>query len=499
MALARVRQYVKNSLGKDITPKIKAELAKLGLEQYSFKKYYILEWCEFVINDANATGTSGQLARKMTASFYKSLKNTVRAQGTVPFHMSMNTDGMVITQLHRGSPGFQKAGSTANKMIRLAKREAIKRLEQFKDQDLDNRTEMMSDLHGHHGGTIPGGKQGKRSAGAVLKAKKDLKGKVSPAGDIEDLMDEYDQRTPNQALYDVVVSQLNHWIDLQLGFDKEPQEVLSANKSIRQGKKVKFQMSNIIYIEFALGNTGNRVGKEYTNAMRDWDAGKAGRFGKQIDIALDQIEKRITRQIESNILKNSYDLLKLKGSPSIEEHLLVGVPSHILNRLVRTKTGKIDKRIKVNKQALADYPSLSKASVQGLNIAIGGKATKKGRKPLKQQTGSTKHMADTSHPLALKEMINAVLPDEILKNMGSPALNNRTGRFRNSAQVTNALIGPRGGVNIEYTYQRNPYETFEPGGAMGSTGRDPRRLIGNTIREVAQEIMGKRFIRTRRV
>ena len=498
MALARVREYVKNDLGKSITPKVKAELAKLGLEQYSFKKYYILEWCEWVINDANATGTSGQLARKMTASFYKSLKNTVRRQGTVPFHMVMASDGMIITQLHRRSAGFQKPGSTANKMIRLAKREAIKRLEEFKNQELDNKTEMMSDLHGHHAGVTPGGKQGKRSSGAVLKSKRDVKNKVSPAGDIEDLMDEYDQRTPNQALYDVVITQLSHWIDLQLGFDKDPKEVLSANKSTRTGKKVKFQMNNIIYVEFALGSR-TRVGKEYTQAMRDWDGGRGGKFGEQIDAALDQIEKRITRQIESNILKNSYDLLKLKGSPSIEEHLLVGVPSHILNRLVRTKTGQIDKRVKVNKQALADYPKLSKASVEGLNLAIAGKVTKKGRKPLKQQTGAAKHMADTSHPLALKEMINAVLPDEILKNMGSPALNNRTGRFRESAQVTNALVGPRGGVNIEYTYQRNPYETFEPGGAMGSTARDPRRLIGNTIREVAQEIMGKKFIRTRRV
>ena len=49
---------------------------------------------------------------------------------------------------------------------------------------------------------------------------------------------------------------------------------------------------------------------------------------------------------------------------------------------------------------------------------------------------------------ALKELINAVLPDVMLKNMGSPALNNRTGRFRNSAQVTNIVVGPRGGTNI---------------------------------------------------
>ena len=83
MALSRVREYIKGGLGRQITPKVKAQIAKLGLEQYSFKKYYILEWCEWVINDANATGTSGQLARKMTASFYKSIKNTVRKQSAL--------------------------------------------------------------------------------------------------------------------------------------------------------------------------------------------------------------------------------------------------------------------------------------------------------------------------------------------------------------------------------------------------------------------------------
>ena len=32
-----------------------------------------------------------------------------------------------------------------------------------------------------------------------------------------------------------------------------------------------------------------------------------------------------------------------------------------------------------------------------------------------------------------------------------------------SAEVTNVVIGPRGGTQIDYTYQRNPYEVFEPG------------------------------------
>lgn len=101
--------------------------------------------------------------------------------------------------------------------------------------------------------------------------------------------------------------------------------------------------------------------------------------------------------------------------------------------------------------------------------------------------------------LKLKNLINAMLPDELLAQMELPRLRNRTGRFRNSAQVTDIRIGPRGGTEVDYTYQLNPYQTFEPGGAQGSTNRDPRALIGGTIREIAQDLIGAKFIKTRRV
>ena len=81
--------------------------------------------------------------------------------------------------------------------------------------------------------------------------------------------------------------------------------------------------------------------------------------------------------------------------------------------------------------------------------------------------------------------------------MVAPALQNRTGRFRRSAQVENVMVGPRGGTEVQYTYMKDPYSTFEPGGKMGSTDRDPRRLIGGTIREIATELTGNKFIRTR--
>lgn len=106
-----------------------------------------------------------------------------------------------------------------------------------------------------------------------------------------------------------------------------------------------------------------------------------------------------------------------------------------------------------------------------------------------------------TNPIALKELINQQLPSAILPKMQVPALVNRTGRFRHSAEVTNVLIGPRGSTTIEYTYQRNPYEVFEPGSGspLANQYRDPRAIIGGTIREIAQQIMGKKFIRTRRV
>jgi hypothetical protein len=83
--------------------------------------------------------------------------------------------------------------------------------------------------------------------------------------------------------------------------------------------------------------------------------------------------------------------------------------------------------------------------------------------------------------------------------MTAPALQYRTGRFARSAEVKNVSVGPRGGTSIEYTYMKDPYQTFEPGNAQGSTFRDPRKIIGESIREIAQGIVGDRFLTTRRV
>jgi len=101
--------------------------------------------------------------------------------------------------------------------------------------------------------------------------------------------------------------------------------------------------------------------------------------------------------------------------------------------------------------------------------------------------------------MALKNLINSVLPQMVATKMNPPSLRYRTGRFANSAQVTKVTQGPRGGLQADYTYMRNPYETFEPGGKQGSTMRDPRVIIGQSIREIVAQSMENKFIKVRRI
>ena len=103
-----------------------------------------------------------------------------------------------------------------------------------------------------------------------------------------------------------------------------------------------------------------------------------------------------------------------------------------------------------------------------------------------------------STPLRLIALLNQRLPDTIVNNMGSPALENRTGRFASSVKITDISRTTQGYPSIGYTYRKDPYQTFEPGYQQGSTELDPRKLINASIREIAAEFAIGRFY-TRRV
>jgi hypothetical protein len=90
-------------------------------------------------------------------------------------------------------------------------------------------------------------------------------------------------------------------------------------------------------------------------------------------------------------------------------------------------------------------------------------------------------------------VLNAQLPKTVAKNMGAPALEYQTGRFASSVQITDISQTNQGFPSIGYTYQRNPYETFEVGNRQGTIDRDPRKLIDRSIREIAASMAIGRF------
>ena len=94
--------------------------------------------------------------------------------------------------------------------------------------------------------------------------------------------------------------------------------------------------------------------------------------------------------------------------------------------------------------------------------------------------------------------LNSKLPQVVAQNMQSPALQYQTGRFASSVRVTDVITTPKGYPSIGYTYDKFPYQTFEVGYEQGDANRDPRKIINQSIREIAAEMAIGRFF-TRRV
>ena len=155
---------------------------------------------------------------------------------------------------------------------------------------------------------------------------------------------------------------------------------------------------------------------------------------------------------------------------------------------------KVNKRLYSEAQKAKTKKGYARKGTLGKLTAahLTGKAvrTKRPQNRSSVQKGAAVGMT-TQSPIALRNLLNEALPPLVAQKMTSPALQFRTGRFANSARVENVAFGSRGGLHIDYTYMRDPYETFEPGNKQGSTTRDPRKIIGKSIRELSMQIIGR--------
>ena len=205
------------------------------------------------------------------------------------------------------------------------------------------------------------------------------------------------------------------------------------------------------------------------------------------------------QEVYSQILAKAQERLKKKLPNSKGSDSLPTVIKKIVLQTVEKSTKK-DKRVKVKVgDTKIDYPDGK--PVKAKTKKYNPKKSKTKRTNVNAPSMSLDEIQGPTSTInlgALKAQINARLSMTVIKNMGFPALENRTGRFARSVEVTDVVQTREGYPSIGYTYQKYPYQTFEPGYKQGSAQRDPRTLIDRSIREIAQQLIVGRFY-TRRV
>ena len=171
-----------------------------------------------------------------------------------------------------------------------------------------------------------------------------------------------------------------------------------------------------------------------------------------------------------------------------------------------TKSGRPDRRYKINRNIKA---SPAKPFQDKLTVKKGKKVRPKTGRSVVALAGITqratkkrpekKERQDQQTLLRLEKLINKRLPAEIRRNMGRPALINRTGRFSNSAEITDLRYTGKG-IAGEYTYLLSPYETFEnTGDKRWPGGYNPKPLIAKSIRNLAMQYTSQKLVSLRRV
>jgi len=171
---------------------------------------------------------------------------------------------------------------------------------------------------------------------------------------------------------------------------------------------------------------------------------------------------------DSPIKSRQKEIVRALTKPLKSKNIKVTGPSSKANK---SKPGKVKMVVKGGKATVKKYvdKNISKTATRKRGVGVG------------------------SQPLMLLVAINKDLPATVRKNMDLPALENRTGRFSESVRITDITQTPQGFPSVGYTYDKFPYQTFEPGYAQGSYNRDPRRLIDKSIREIAAQFAIGRF------
>ena len=197
--------------------------------------------------------------------------------------------------------------------------------------------------------------------------------------------------------------------------------------------------------------------------------------------------------------------LEFNASPSYKKQVARAAGEKIVKDLL-TKSKKA-KAIKITKYKKPGPRRSNPVKAAGASVAIQGAITlsKQGKagRPQKEKRQKQDNL------LKIQRLINKRLPAEVRRNMGKPALTNRTGIFSNSTELV-SLRQTKAGISGEYTYMRTGggtsknrggvYETFENEGVKDwPRGYNPKPLIAKSIRNLALEYTQQRLVSLRRI
>lgn len=203
--------------------------------------------------------------------------------------------------------------------------------------------------------------------------------------------------------------------------------------------------------------------------------------------------RNFTQQAESEATQEILNKYKdkfgaIEGSKNLE--------GQIVKQLTDVATGKKPKKYasktKLSGTTGKTFKNPIKKPVQ--KILVGATTTRLASfPPSKAKQVESGDRTTQSELNKLKRKINQRLSAEVRRNMGRPALINRTGRFSNSVELTSLQEGSKTLVGT-YTYLLSPYETFEnTGEKQWPAGYNPKLLIAKSIRNLAEQYTDEKF------
>jgi len=277
-------------------------------------------------------------------------------------------------------------------------------------------------------------------------------------------------------------AQIGHTASEEEGLDSPLEQKILAvldffKEDIVMAKKIEKQLADLYAvqasIEYSFKNTTPEVFNKYSKILGEGFISVTIHTDRQ-NANFARSEHKIFTNIQ-RLITSKFSLVDIVGSNTIKEDIEQGIISILKGTRVLSK--HTPHKGNTNKQKITVKKPV--VSTKILNIH------------LRTQTGQF------ISPISIKNLLNSKLAQQIQNNMGKgtakAVLNYRTGRFANSAEVT-AVTNRDGAVTAFYSYMKNPYATFAPGGAQSSpSSRDPNKLIQLSIRQLATGIMANRL------